>query len=58
MKILLLIYIFMTSLYFIYILIQKNERFSLLDLLFFLFISPVAAPILIPILFLEKIKIK
>jgi hypothetical protein len=58
MKALLLIYVFITSVYWIYLLIKKNESISLLDLVFNFIMSFIIAPILIPLLLLENIKIK
>lgn len=58
MKILILIYVFITSVYWIYLLIKKNESISLLDLVFNFIMSFIVAPILIPLLLLENIKIK
>ena len=58
MKILILIYVFITSVYWIYLLIKKNESISLLDLIFNFIMSFIVAPILIPLLLLENTKIK
>jgi hypothetical protein len=58
MKALLLIYVFITSLYWIYLLIKNKESISLLDLVFNFIMSFIIAPILIPLLLLENIKIK